>query len=78
MLTVTTFVVIFVYQIFAVIFWNAKRIWNILVHSIGFTAEFSLLIATIVYYGRSLHAYNKIDIDMLDYIVDNKCSEGPL
>lgn len=57
MLTVSTFVVIFVYQIFGVMFWKSNRVWNILVHSLGFISEFSLLIATIVYYGRSLSAY---------------------
>ena len=69
MLSVSTFVVIFVYQIFAVIFWNAKRVWNIILHSVGFIAEFSLLIAMIVYYGRSLNAYNQIDIEMLNFMV---------
>ena len=78
MLSVSTFVVIFVYQVFGLIFWNAKRIWNIIVHTVGFIAEFSLLIATIVYYGRSLNAYGKIDLETLNFIVDNKCSEGPL
>ncbi len=78
MLSVSTFVVIFVYQIFAVIFWNGKRVWNILLHTLGVIAEFSLLIATIVYYGKSLQAYNEIDITMLNFIVSKKCSEGPL
>ena len=78
MLSVSTFVVIFVYQIFAVIFWNGKRVWNILLHTLGVISEFSLLIATIVYYGKSLQAYNEIDITMLNFIVSKKCSEGPL
>ena len=71
MLSVSTFVVIFVYQIFALIFMDSKRIWSVIVHTIFFVSEFALLIATIVYYGKSLKAYNNIDRDMLSFMVDN-------
>jgi hypothetical protein len=78
MLSVSTFVVIFVYQIFGCLFWNAKRVWNIYLHIIGVIVEFSLLVATIAYYDKSLQAYNQIDISTLNFIVSRNCSEGPL
>jgi hypothetical protein len=58
MLTVSTFVVIFVYQIFALLFMESKSLWKVIIHTIGFCSEAALLIATIVYYGLSLNAYN--------------------
>lgn len=77
-LTIATYVVIFVYLIFTLIFQKTTRLWNYVIHSVGFISEAALLIASIVYYGRSLNAFNKIDIDTLNFIVDNRCSEGPL
>jgi hypothetical protein len=45
---------------------------------LSFVAEAGILLALIAFYIINMNDYKKIDVEALQFFVDNNCSEGPL